>query len=291
MTIRILSLHTYPVKSCGAITHTQVDVWSAGLAHDRQWVVVDAEGRFLTQRAHPGMALVQPALGEGALSLNAPEMPTLRVSLRNTGSASPPTPISIWRNDTLGQDEGDVAAHWFSDYLGLACRLYRVHPDAQRLADPQRVAAWLERHAVTDAGTVPQHHAFGFADSFPFLIANQSSLDDLNQHLAARDLPAVGMNRFRPNIVIQGLAAYEEDYVSHLRIGPMTFAMVRGCPRCPMPNVDPATAETGPEPMATLSRYRQFETGILFGMHAVVGGAGRNTVLSVGDHVEALLDI
>ena len=290
MTISILSLHTYPVKSCSGITHTQVGVSAAGLAHDRQWVVVDNEGRFLTQRAHPRMALVQPALDGTALFLNAPEMPTLRISLRKAESDAPAVPIRIWKSNTLGQDEGDTAARWFSDYLGLGCRLYHVHPGAHRLASPQRISGWLKRQS--DIGHFPLEHPFGFADGFPFLVANQTSLDNLNQHLAARDHTPVTMNRFRPNIVVQGLEAYEEDYVSSLHVGAMTFALVKPCARCPMPNVDPLTADdSGAEPMATLAGYRHFEDGVLFGVNAVVGGAESDAVLSVGDRMEAVLDI
>lgn len=289
MTISILSLHTYPVKSCGALTHTQIGVSATGFAYDRQWVVVDDEGNFLTQRAHPRMALVQPALDTTALFLNAPEMPTLRISLRPAAPDAPAVPVRIWKSDTLGLDEGDTAGRWFSDYLGLKCRLYRVHPTAQRLASPQHVFDWLERH--DDVEDFPLEHPVGFADGFPFLVANQASLEDLNRRLAARDQAPVGMNRFRPNIVIQGLDAYEEDYVSHLRIGPLTLALVKRCTRCPMPNVDPLTGDTSPEPMATLQGYRSFENGILFGVNAVMSGAQPGTVLSVGDQVEAALDI
>lgn len=284
MTINILSLHTYPVKSCAGITHTQVGVSTAGLLHDRQWVVVDNRGRFLTQRSHPQMALVQPALDETALFLDAPEMPTLRISLRRADPVRGAEPIRIWKSDTLGRDEGDTAAQWFSDYLGLACRLYRVHPEARRLADTQRIADWLERRPQVE--DFPREHVFGFADAFPFLVTSQASLDDLNMRLAANDVPAVTMNRFRPNIVIHGLEAYEEDYLSTLRVGSMTFALVKHCPRCPMPNVDPATAETAPEPMKTLAGYRSFEDGVLFGVNAVIKGAERGAVLSVGDRLQ-----
>lgn len=287
--ISILSLHTYPVKSCGGVTHTQVGISAAGLAHDRQWVVVDAEEGFLTQRRHPRMALVQPALDEAALFLNAPEMPTLRISLRKAGAELPAVPIRIWNSDTLGHDEGDTAAQWFSDYLGRSCRLYRVHREAYRLASPQRIADWLRRRPAMDG--FPTGHAFGFADGFPFLIVGQASLDDLNTKLAARGELPVAMNRFRPNIVLQGLEAYEEDYVSSLRIGAMTFALVKQCARCPMPNVDPITAATGPEPMATLSDYRRFEEGVMFGVNAVVAGVEHGSVLSVGDRVAIDLDI
>lgn len=289
MTISILSLHTYPVKSCGSITHTQISVSATGLAHDRQWVVVDEAGHFLTQRAHPRMALIQPALDATALFLNAPEMPTLRISLRAGESDAPAVPIRIWNSDTLGHDEGDMAGRWFSDYLGLRCRLYRVHPDARRLAGPQLVADWRQRRS--DLEDFPQDHLVGFADSFPFLITNQASLEDLNRHLAARDQSPVAMSRFRPNIVIQGLEAYEEDYLSSLCVGSLLLALVKRCTRCPMPNVDPLTGEAGDEPMNTLRSYRNFEAGVLFGVNAVVAGAQPGAVLSVGDRLEAELDI
>ncbi len=289
MTIRILSLHTYPVKSCAGITHTQIGISTAGLVHDRHWVVVDHRGQFITQRTQPRMALVQPALDETALFLDAPEMPTLRISLHRAESASAAVPVRIWNSGTLGQDEGDTAARWFSDYLGIACRLYRVHRDAQRLASPRHVSEWLSRRPQLDG--FPHEHAFGFADAFPFLLISQASLDDLNRRLAAAGHPAVSMSRFRPNIVIQGLDPYEEDYISTLQVDSLTFALVKRCPRCPMPNVDPLTAETGPEPMATLARYRRFDDGVLFGVNAVLAGAEHGAVLSVGDRVLAVHDV
>jgi len=289
MTISILSLHTYPVKSCGAITHTQIGVSATGLAHDREWVVIGDNGHFLTQRAHPRMALVQPALDASALFLNAPEMPTLRISLRPMESKMTATPLRIWNSQTLGVDEGDLAGQWFSDYLGLRCRLYRTHPDAYRLADPQRIENWRERRP--DLVDFPKEHLVGFADGFPLLVTNQGSLDDLNQKLVARGQEPVSMSRFRPNIVVQGLQAYEEDYISSLQLGPLTLAVVKRCPRCPVPNVDPLTAEVGPEPMTTLQSYRSFESGVLFGVNAVISGARPDTVLSVGDQMVPELDI
>src|SRR5690606_10096329 len=124
----------------------------------------------------------QPALDGTALFLDAPDMPTLRVSLRREDACPAAAPLRIWDSDTLGRDEGDTAARWFSNYLGIHCRLYRVHPEAQRLACPAKVAAWhAQRPDVED---FPAEHVFGFADSFPFLIIAQDSLDDLNLHLA-----------------------------------------------------------------------------------------------------------
>lgn len=289
MTISILSLHTYPVKSCCGITHTQAGVTAGGLAYDRQWVVAGDDGAFITQRVHPRMTLVQPAIDETALFLNAPEMPTLRVSLRKGEPAAAGKSIHIGSSATLGLDEGDMAAHWFSDYLGCACRLYRVHPQAARLTAPQAVAAWCEGHP--EAENFPLNHPLGFADAFPFTIVNQASLDDLNTRLVAAGLPQVSLARFRPNIVIQGLPPYEEDRLCSLHVGELTFAAISHCLRCTMINVDPATGEPGVEPMNTLRGYRARGESVAFGLNAVAGGVGRNTVLSVGDRVLPVLDL
>lgn len=273
MTVTILSLHSYPVKSCAGISHTDIGLTQAGLAFDRQWVIVDRQGVFMTQRQYARMALIQPALGDGTLTLNAPGMPTLQVVPAPDTPAPPPVSVRIFGSDTLGLDEGDAAALWLGDFMGAPCRLLRVHPLAERLASRDHVNAWRRKHRE-HTPDFPADHAFGFADGFPFLVANQGSLDALNQQLESKGHPPIPMNRFRPNIVVQGLDAYEEDYLASMQIGTLKFAFVKRCARCPIPGIDQATAEFSPEPILTLSSYRRFAEGILFGVNAVVAGAG-----------------
>lgn len=289
MTITVLSLHSYPVKSCAGLSHRSINLTHAGLAFDREWVVVDQQGVFMTQRKYPRMALIQPALNGTTLSVNAPGMPTLTVHPAS-GAPSPPVSVRIWSSDTLGQDEGEAAAQWLSEYIGGACRLLRVHPQADRHASPEHVNAWRHKHHDTDPA-FPAQHPFGFADGFPFLVANQGSLDELNRQLQAKGEPTVPMNRFRPNIVLQGLDAYEEDYLAGMGIAGMTFAFVKRCARCPIPNIDQATALSAPEPGLTLAAHRRFPEGVLFGVNAVVAGAAAGSCLSVGDTAELAYDV
>ncbi len=284
MTITILSLHSYPVKSCAGITHAAIGLTESGLTFDRQWVVVDGQGVFMTQRQYARMALIQPALSGGKLTLNAPGMPALAIS--PAPGAAPAVAVRIWRSHTLGLDEGDTAAQWLSQFLDTSCRLLRVHPQAARIASPEHVDAWRREHQGL-APEFPARHQFGFADGFPFLVANQGSLDELNRQLAAKGQPPVPMNRFRPNIVLQGIDAYEEDYLAIMRAGLLAFAFVKRCARCPIPNIDQATAVSAQEPGRTLAAHRSFAQGVLFGVNAVVAGAGPDARLSVGDTVQA----
>lgn len=291
MTVRILSLHSYPVKSCAGIDHTHVSVSRAGLSMDRHWVIVDGQGVFMTQRTYARMALIQPNLPEGSdLTLAAPGMPLFTLPKRATTTQSQAVPVRIWAADTVGQDEGDDAAQWLSKFLGLPCRLLRVHPSAHRPASMPHVQTWTDRNKAWATG-FPTNHPFAFADGFPFLLASQGSLDELNRKLAAKGQSAVPMNRFRPNIVLDGLDPYEEDYLSGMRTGPMTFAFVKRCARCPIPNIDQATAVSAPEPGITLAEHRQFPEGVLFGVNAVVAGADAGATLSVGDIVEPEFDL
>ncbi|RTZ43362.1 MOSC domain-containing protein [Candidimonas sp. SYP-B2681] len=290
MTITILSLHSYPVKSCAGLTHGEIGVSEAGLSQDRQWVIVNRQGVFLTQRQLPRMALIQPAVANDTLTLTAPGMGQISISATTDTVPTPPVSVRIWSSDTSGQDEGDEVAQWLTEFLGTPCRLLRVHPLAERIASPQHVNAW-RRENQERAPDFPARHQFGFADGFPFLVANQGSLDELNRQLQTKGEAAVPMNRFRPNIVLQGLDAYEEDYIASLRIGKLVFGLVKRCARCPIPNIDQSTAVAAAEPGFTLAAKRRFPEGVLFGVNAVVSGASMGTYLRAGDPVDVDLSI
>ena len=283
MSIAVSALHTYPVKSCAGIAHGAVPFGRSGLAHDRCWVLIDESGIFMTQRTVPRMALIQPRIDAGRLSLEAPGMPSIAVSPPAGDIERPPVPVRIFKADTLGQDEGPTIAEWLSAFLETPCRLLKVHPQASRPASPQHVQAWIEKNQdwMPD---FPAVHSFGFADGFPFLVANEASLKSLNEELLRKGASEVPMNRFRPNIVIRGLPAFEEDHLAGLEIGGVLFAFVKPCGRCPIPNIDQKTAVKGEEPGRTLAEIRSFPQGVLFGGYTVtnVSGLGR---LQVGDAV------
>ena len=153
MTATLLSLHSYPVKSCAALNHEQVRISQSGLFLDRHWVVVSESGTFLTQRSHPRMALIQPALQQHDLTLSAPGMPPLHVPWLTDTDTPDAIPVRIWSSNTLGFDEGPEAAHWLSGFLETPCRLLRVHPTAERLASlPQPVFAAGAGALLRDGG-------------------------------------------------------------------------------------------------------------------------------------------
>jgi uncharacterized protein YcbX len=164
-----------------------------------------------------------------------------------------------------------------------------MHPHAARLASPEHVDLWINKNNAW-APNFPARHAFGFADSFPFLIINQASLDELNEQLLAKGRTTVPINRFRPNLVLQGLPSYDEDYLSGMRVNGMTFAFVRRCGRCPIPNINQETAVSSDEPVLTLIANRSFTDGVLFGVYAVIAGA-HGAALNVGDSVELEYDL
>jgi len=256
----LTELFVHPIKSCAGIALPEALLVETGLDLDRAWMVVDEHGEMLTQRELPRMALIRPAFKGGEVMLRAPGMLALHLRL-DTVEAS--TRVQVWDDIVKAYDMGALAAQWFSDFLGRRLRLVRFDPEQQRLSDP----AW--------AGAVAAENAF--ADGFPLLVANAASLADLNERLLARAQPAVTMQRFRPNLVLAGLQAWDEDHIDELVIdaegGPVTLRLVKPCVRCTIPNVDPASGETAHEPGDTLAGFRadaRMKGGITFGMNAVI---------------------
>ena len=272
------ALHVHPIKSCAGIAVDEALLVETGLDLDRAWMVVDEQGEMLTQRELPRLALVQPALRHSEMVLRAPGMLALHVRLDTVEAA---TRARVWNDDVKAYDMGALAAQWFSDFLGRGLRLVRFDPEEQRLAETQ----WSAGVAAETA----------FADGFPLLVTSTASLADLNQRLAARSAAAVTMQRFRPNLVLDGLQAYDEDHIDELVVetaeGPVRLRLVKPCTRCTIPNVDPATATAGHEPGDTLAGYRadpRLQGGITFGVNAVVV-EGIERTLRVGQPVRARL--
>jgi len=274
------AIYFYPVKSCGGIALQHAEIGPLGLALDRHWMVVDAQGSFLTQRSHPAMACIRPVLDGSALVLQAPGMPTLQLDARGEDGAA--LTVQVWKSTLAALDQGTRAADWFSAYLGEAVRLVRFDPAVERLASSR----WTgEYRAPTQ-----------FSDGYPLLVIGQASLDDLNARLAAKGAPALTMDRFRPNLVIDALEAYEEDFIDTLSFGEgaqqVRLKLIKPCARCPVPGIDQATGLRDPkwpdEPLDTLATYRanpRVDGGLSFGQNAIViAGAGAS--LQVGQPCE-----
>ncbi len=289
MSARILSLHIYPIKSCAGIDLAESPVDRAGLAYDRRWMIIGADGQFMTQRQWPAMALIRTALTPGALRLSAPGMADLDVPLDGSGLQARVESVGVWKDFIDARRENEAAAQWCSDFLKTPCRLYKVDEAAARPAKPEWVDQWVGGHPDL-ADAFDGDHFFGFADGFPLLVANQASLDDLNARLQAKGVAPVPMDRFRPNIVVQGeWEAFEEDHTAMITAGPVSMAFVKPCTRCSIPDIDQRTAIPHDEPGRTLAGYRNLDIGVVFGQNAIVD-APEGARLKVGDGVEIELD-
>lgn len=272
---RIARLFVYPVKSCAGVELTQALLTETGLDLDRAWMVVDDKGEFVTQRELPRMALVRPQLKHYEVVLRAPGMLALHLAI---DAVERPVEVTLWGDPVKAFDMGDVAAQWLSDFLGRRLRLVRFDPDHRRLSSLQ----W------TGGLEAPNQ----FSDGFPLLVLGEASLAELNQRLVAGGHESVGIERFRPNIVLAGLQAHDEDRVDVLRIAAAQEVLLRPVkpsPRCPIPNIDPATARIDPQVSDTLQAYRKNDRlagAVTFGMNAVVL-QGVEQTLCVGQDVTA----
>jgi uncharacterized protein YcbX len=257
----------YPVKALRGRTAEAATVEPCGLAGDRRWMVVDPSGRFITQRTHPMMALIEATPIDAGLRLSAPGRTPLTVAVPD--GAAPLVDVTVWRDTIPARLADSAASALLQAALGTPCRLVWLHDPASRVADP----------AYAPAGSV-----VSLADGFPVLLTTIASLDALNHWLPA----PVTIARFRPNLVVEGAAAWDEDRWRRIRIGEATFRVVKPCERCIVTTVDPETGKRPDrtEPLRTLGRIRQdARGGVLFGQNLVPQSGG---VIRVGDRVEIL---
>ncbi len=268
--LTLQDLYVYPIKGLGGQRLTRATVTLRGLQHDRRWMLVDANGRFITQREQPRLALLEVHVAETQLRITpklAESIPPL--CILTEAPRTPAEPVVIWQDTVAAQPVGPEADAWFSQYLGQPVRLVYL-PDAS----PRQV----------DRRFAPEGQHVSLADGYPFLVISQASLDDLNSRLP-NPLP---MNRFRPNLVVSGGEPYQEDFWKMFTVGGVSFMGVKPCGRCTVITVDQQTAETGKEPLRTLASYRRNlwglgENNIYFGMNLLAAEAGG--ILQVGDAI------
>ncbi len=307
---QVEALWIYPIKSCAGVSVQAAQLTETGLAGDRNWMVVNAKGMMVTQRDLPRMALIQPVLPEAssdalghnsAWLLRAPGMADLALTpvvqsaelTPFTQPAPQPEPVSVqvWQDTVPAFDQGQAAGDWLTTFLGSAMgplRLVQFDTRHRRLSSKK----WTQGVPAVNQ----------FSDGFPVLVASTASLAELNTRLAQQGQPTVDMRRFRPNVVLgdllsvhpmQAVSAHDED-----RVGTLTFATeagdvqlqpVKPCPRCPIPNIDPDTAQSTHTVGDALQAYRQdarVDGAVTFGMNAIpLRGVG--LVLQVGQSVHA----
>lgn len=262
--LTLSELWIYPIKSLAGISLSSAKAKPLGLEHDRRWMLVDAGGRFVSQRTFPRMATLAVALDETRLRVWHREQPDDALLIPYQTASSATIRVEIWDDTVEALLVSEAADRWFSEKLGTPLRLVFLPEAPRRAVDP--------RYALA-------HDHVSFADGYPYLIISQASLDDLNRRLPE----PIGMQRFRPNLVVQGALPYAEDHWTDFRIGEVTFGGVKPCARCVLTTLDPVSLEKGPEPLKTLATYRKQDNKILFGMNTLL--VGQEGLLRVGDPI------
>lgn len=268
--MQVAQLWVYPIKSCRGVALTAATVTPTGLERDRAYMIVDTEGKFLTQRQHPALAQLMVTWDEQALYLTdtreAKAHPCV-VPFTQTGNL---IPAQVWRSKTTAIDQGEDVADWLTERIGQPVRLVRQSPEHPRYANP--------KYARTTQAPV------SFADGYPLLVTNTASLADLNARLAAKGANPVPMERFRPNLVIESDVPFGEDDWPALQIGDVQLDLVKPCDRCIVTTTDQQTGDRDPaqEPLATLRTFRhQPRAGVLFGENAIPRSLGEIRVGAV----------
>ena len=266
------AINRFPVKSCRghSVPHAAVEPW--GLAGDRRWLIVDDDGAAVTAREYPRMLLITPSPRDaGGLELTSPDAAPVSVDVPDAGNL---VPVHVWSSDLLAALAAPAACAWFSKVIGTSVRLVYLDDPTRRRPNP--------------AFAQPTDYV-SFADGYPLLLGATASLDALNAWIAAGPRSNEGplpMLRFRPNVVVAGGRAWEEDGWRRIRIGAAVFRVVKGCDRCTMTMTDPDSAARGKEPIATLARHRRWDGEVWFGMNIVPDTPG--VEIAVGDEVEVL---
>lgn len=254
-------IYIYPVKSLAGIRLENWDVVETGLKYDRQWMLIDENGQFLSQRRLPKMALIQTRLTASELILSTPNFSDLHLLLESNDGAV--IQSTIWEDCCDALHVSNDADEWFSEVLQMPCNLVFLPTQTKRGVDLKYANA-VDRVA--------------FSDGFPFLIVSENSLNSLNLELKK----PIEMTRFRPNLVIAGCEGYTEDFWREIQIGHISFRLPKPCSRCSIPTINPNTAEVGKEPLTTLNRLRKVGSKIFFGQNALHNSCGE---LKVGDAV------
>ncbi|MEX6633182.1 MOSC domain-containing protein [Hyphococcus lacteus] len=269
--MRVTSLHIYPVKSGRSISLDQAHLRPRGLARDRRWIITDENNRFLTQRECGALARIIATPTDIGVTLSTDGGDAIDIAFPSTKVREA---VVVWKDTVLALPAGTVADLWVSAIAGRPARLLFMDDDADR----NTPGKWGAKTPVS------------FADGFPLLVTSTSSLSDLNNEITKGAGESVGMERFRPNIVIEGSDPWAEDYWSLLEIGDVTIELVKPCARCLVTTKDQRTGEVkGRAPLRTLGRIRRSThpdlQGALFGWNAAVIKQGR---INVGDSVKVL---
>lgn len=259
-------IYIYPIKSLGGISLAEAEVVQTGIRHDRRWMLTDKEGKFLSQRSFPQMALLQVTVEPAGLLIDHKKRLHDPFFIPFDESTGRQMQVTIWDDVCTALEVSHEANEWFSDALGMKVQLVYMPSTTKRLVD---------------SNYATNNEIVSFADGYPLLMIGQASLDDLNQRLETPIL----MNRFRPNLVFYGGSAYCEDSFTEFQIEDVTFNAVKPCGRCVMTTVNQEDGVKGQEPLKTLASYRTHKNKILFGQNLLQKNSGK---IKVGDRLKIL---
>ena len=266
--VRLASIHIYPMKAARAVDLDESPVEPWGLAGDRRWLLVDEDGRFVSQREEPSLARVVVTYGQGTISVSSAGFRARQVTAPGGGEQL--LKVTVWGSTVLAAATGPEDSAWFSAYLGRPVRLVYLDDPTRRAVDPQY---------GKDGDVV------SFADGYPLLLTSTASLDELGRWLSEDGAQPVPMTRFRPNAVVTGAPPWAEDHWRRIRIGTVEFRVVKPCGRCVVTTTDQITGEVGSQPLKMLGRRRRFGQQLVFGQNLIPDGPG---LIRAGDFVEVL---
>ena len=262
---KLSQIFIYPIKSLGGISLQSSIIKKRGLQYDRRWMLVDENNKYITQRTHPQMALLNVEITNGGLLVSHKDNSNkqLFVPFENKGKE---ILVTVWNDKCLANESSEEINEWFKQTLDVNCKLVYMPDSSERIVDKK----YVRENKLTS-----------FSDGYPFLIIGQSSLDLLNSKLKTD----ISITRFRPNFVFIGGVPHEEDKWNKFKIGDAIFRVVKPCARCVITTVNPQTGLKGKEPLITLSTYRNVNNKILFGQNLV---CEKGSIIKVGDILETL---
>ena len=268
--LRLASIHIYPMKAARAVDLDESLVEPWGLAGDRRWLLVDEDGRFVSQREEPSLARVVVTPLTGTISVTSAGVPGRQIAAPAAGDGANMLKVTVWGSTVLAAAAGPAGDAWFSAYLGRPVRLVYLDDPTRRAVDPE---------FGRDGDVV------NFADGYPLLLTSTASLDELGRWLSGDGAQPVPMTRFRPNAVVTGAPPWAEDHWRRIRIGAVEFRVVKPCGRCVVTTTDQITGEVGSQPLKMLGRRRRFGQQLVFGQNMIPDGPG---LIRAGDLVEVL---
>ncbi len=261
--MKVSAIYCYPIKGCSGISLKEAELTGEGLKYDRNWMIVDESGRFISQRSHPHLCLFKIAIQGDRIAVQFKgQSIDIPVESNSLNYAS----VSVWDDTISAQVVSEEINQWFSDQLNQPLRLVKLTAKTNRLIDPKYAK---------------NNETVSFADGYPYLAIGESSLDDLNERLEEK----IPMNRFRPNIVFSGGKPFEEDAWEKVNVGASTFIGVKRCARCQVTTTDQETGLVGKEPLKTLSKYRREGNKVFFGQNLMLE---TGNWIKVGDSINVI---